>query len=82
LTDSQILAAVITYGVTLAMFFIGAISTGSDIVNELLNYVYVAYWCNSFYRGVISPTGLVYYLSFIALFLLFTVRKVESRRWR
>jgi ABC-2 type transport system permease protein len=82
LTDSQILAAVITYGVTLAMFFVGAISTGSDIVNELLNYVNVSYWCNSFYRGVISPTGLVYYLSLIALFLLFTVRKVESRRWR
>lgn len=82
LTESQIIAAVVTYGVTLALFFISAVSTNIEIIDKILNYLNVSYWSNAFYRGILSPSGFVYYLSFTALLLLLTVRKVESRRWR
>lgn len=82
LTESQIIAAVITYGVTLAMFFVSSITTNITVVDTILSYVDVSSWCGDFYRGVLSPSGFVYYISFTALFLLFTVRKTESRRWK
>ena len=35
-----------------------------------------------FTQGIIDTSGLIYYLSFIILFIFLTVRSVDSMRWR
>ncbi len=82
LTESQIVAAVISYGVMLALFFSGMIQTRVDFIDKILKYFNISSWSSDFFRGVISPTGVCYYVTFTCLFLFLAVRKVESRRWR
>ena len=82
LTESQIVAAVATYGVVLLLFFSSAITTNNHMIDAVLKYLNISVWANDFYRGVLAPKGAVYYLSFTVLFLILTVRSVESRRWK
>jgi ABC-2 type transport system permease protein len=37
---------------------------------------------DDFTRGVIDTSALIYYFSFIALFIFLTVRSIDSMRWR
>ncbi len=82
LTESQIVAAVITYGLLLALFFSSMISTGVDIIDEILGYFNISAWSDDFFRGIFSPSGIIYYVAFTALCLFLTMRKIESRRWK
>lgn len=82
LTENQVVAAVLTYGVTLLLFFTTQIHTGIGVIDYVLNYFQIAEWNNSFSMGIIAPSGVVYYVSFAALFVLLSMRKIESRRWR
>ncbi len=82
LTENQVVAAVVTYGVTLLLFFSSALNTGISAVDYIINFFSIAEWNNSFSMGVIAPSGVIYYLSFTFLFLLLSMRHVESRRWR
>ena len=82
LTESQVVAAVLTYGVTLLLFFSSWINTGIDFIDYIIGFFKIAGWNESFSMGVIAPSGVMYYLSFTFLFLLLSVRKTESRRWR
>ncbi len=80
-TESQIVAAVITYGVVMALLFISEVTVGIGFIDNILKYFSILEWANSFFRSIISLSGLVYYVSFTLVFLFATVRKVESRRW-
>ena len=82
LTENQVVAAVVTYGVTLLLFFLSILNTGIGIVDYIISFFSIADWNNSFSMGVIAPSGVIYYLSFTFLFLLLSMRKIESRRWR
>jgi ABC-2 type transport system permease protein len=37
---------------------------------------------DTFVRGIIDTTDIVYYLVLAGVFLFFTIRSLESRRWR
>lgn len=82
LTENQIVAAVLTYGVTLVLFFSSQLSTGVEIIDYIIKYFQISEWNESFLRGVIAPSGIVYYVSFTALFLVLSASQSESRRWR
>ena len=82
LTENQVVAAVLTYGVTLLLFFSSWINTGIGFVDYIIGFFQIAEWNESFSMGVIAPSGVVYYLSFTFLFLLLSARVTESRRWR
>ncbi|MCD8048297.1 MAG: ABC transporter permease [Clostridia bacterium] len=82
LTESQIVAAVVTYGLLLALFFSSMISIGIDLFDEILRYLNISIWSDDFFRGIFSPSGIIYYTAFTALCLFLTMRKIESRRWK
>jgi len=82
LTESQIVAAVLSYGIMLALFFSSAIKTNVDFLDKIIDYFDISSWSSDFFRGVISPTGVCYYVVFTLLFLFLAARKVESRRWQ
>ena len=82
LTENQVVAAVLTYGVTLLLFFSSLISTGVEVIDCIMGFFQIAEWNEGFSIGMIAPSGVVYYLSFTFLFLLLSIRQLESRRWR
>lgn len=82
LTENQIVAAVLTYGITLALFFSSMIRTSIPFVDNIIKFFQISAWNESFSRGVITLSGVMYYLSFTILFLVLSSRQIESRRWR
>lgn len=82
LTDNQIVAAVISFGFILFMWIIGwAAQAAGAQLGQLLDYISLVSHMESFLKGVIDSSDVVYYLSFIALGLFLTYRVVDSRRW-
>jgi ABC-2 type transport system permease protein len=83
LTDNQIVSAVIGFGFTLFMWIIGwgANAAGAGL-GDLLKYLSLIDHLESFTKGIIDSSDVVYYLSFIALGLFLTHRMLDSNRWR
>ncbi|MBI4492429.1 MAG: ABC transporter permease subunit [Chloroflexi bacterium] len=83
LTQNQIVAAVLTFGVLLLLWLSDAL-TGivRGPVGDLARYLSVNGHFNDFPRGVISTTDLIYFLSIIAACLFLTVVALQTRRWR
>ena len=83
LTESQIVAAVISFGVLLFVLVIpwaagsvgpfwGAVLKGFSVVEHF----------DSFAKGVLDTADITYFISFFALFLFMTLRVLESKQWR
>lgn len=81
MTESQFVAAVITYGVIMAVQFVTGFNTGYELLDSALKYLCILDWSNEFYYSIISVSNVFYYLSFTGVFVFATARKVESRRW-
>jgi len=75
LTDNQIIAAVISFGLALFMWIIGwgSQSAGPGL-GQLFEYLSLITHLEHFLKGLISSSDLVYYLSFI-LFRVFDILK-------
>jgi ABC-2 type transport system permease protein len=83
LTESQIVAGALTFGIFLALWVMDFSIRGSDsAIGQLLQYLSVIRHFDDFTRGVIDTTALVYYASFISLFVFLAVRSIDSMRWR
>ncbi len=83
LTDNQIIAAVISFGFALLMWIIGwAAQAAGPEAGQVLQYLALIGHLESFLKGVIDTSDLVYYVSFIFFGLFLTHRVLESRRWR
>ena len=83
LTDNQIIAAVISFGLALFMWIIGwGAQAGGSGLGQLLEYLSLITHLEHFLKGLISSSDLVYYLSFIFFGLFLTHRVLESSRWR
>ena len=52
------------------------------IIIKVLNWFSVLNRFEGFYMGVFKLSDVVYYISFIAVFLYITVNTIEKRRWR
>ena len=83
LTENQIIAAVLTFGAFLLLWVLdlGAQGAGSTL-GEVLQYLSVIRHYDDFTRGIIDTSALVYYASFLFIFIFLTVRSVDSMRWR
>ena len=83
LTSNQIVSAVLAFGLLILMLVMaGAGGFVSGAPAEVMSYISLSVHLGDFVKGVIDTTDIVYYLSFIALFLFLTVRSLETRRWR
>lgn len=86
LTQSQIIAAMISYAIGLALFLLSLRSLMSapptGWVTDLFQYISMTDHMQDFARGVVDTRCLIYYGSFTTLFLFLTVKVVEARRWK
>jgi len=83
LTDNQIIAAVISFGLALFMWIIGwGAQAGGSELSQLLEYLSLITHLEHFLKGLINSSDLIYYFSFITFGLFLTHRVLESSRWR
>lgn len=84
ITESQIVAAVSTYGVLILTLLLGTVA--SNVSNEVI--VKILLWLSPVQRfsdftiGVLSLEPVIYYISITVLFLFFTILSIEKRRLR
>jgi ABC-2 type transport system permease protein len=83
LTENQLIAAVLTFGIFLILWVIdfGARGAGSNL-GTVLQYLSVTRHYDDFTKGVIDTSSLIFYLSFVLLGIFLTLRAVDSMRWR
>ena len=83
LTENQIIAAVIGFGVFLLLWAIGWLSNfvGPGL-GKILSYLSIFEHFDDFAKGVIDTRDIVFYLSFIFFGLYLTYRSLDSSRWR
>ena len=83
LTENQIVAGFGTFGVLLAFWVIGwGAEFSGGTLRTVLQYLSMTEHLDGFSRGLIDTKDLVYYGSAIGLALFFTLRSLESKRWR
>jgi len=83
ITENQIIAAVTAFALLLLFWIIGwQQEIGASGWKGFFAALSMMDHYDPFIRGVIDTRDLVYYLSFIFLFLFLTKRQLESRRWR
>jgi ABC-2 type transport system permease protein len=83
LTKNQIVAGAITFGVCLLLWVLEWVSGyDSSPWAHVLSYISVVTHFDSFGRGVIDSKDTIFYATVIFLGLFFTVRSMESLRWR
>lgn len=83
LTESQIIAAVVGMAVGLLMYMWGSITSmiGVDWITNVLNTVSFTDRYTTFTYGMLDLSAVVFFLSVIALFIFFTIRVLEKKRW-
>lgn len=83
LTENQIVAAAVSFGLLLLFWVIGwASSLVGQPMGNYLEYISLVKHLINFARGVIDTADVAYYLCFTAFFLFLTLRSLESKRWR
>jgi len=83
LTENQIIAAMGTYGIFL-LFIIIAFTSGvsPEWLEPLLVHLSFIKHLDQFAKGFINTRGIIYPINFTALFLIFTLESLKSKRWR
>jgi ABC-2 type transport system permease protein len=83
LTQNQIIAAVLAFGALLMFWIIGWTKTMvAPGTAALIEYISITQHLDNFAKGVLDARDVLYYVSFIMLFLFLTLRQMESYRWR
>jgi ABC-2 type transport system permease protein len=83
LTENQIVAAVVAFGILLSFWIIGWLANFvSGPVGAVLTHLSLLEHNDTFAKGVLDTKDVIYYLDFIALALFLALRSLESRRWR
>jgi ABC-2 type transport system permease protein len=85
LTDNQIIAFILAVVTTAILMLIGLPDVVEFFPAVVQRFVSDLSLLSHFYsvgRGVIDTRDMIYYLSIIFLFLYFTIRSVETRKWK
>ncbi len=83
LTENQLVAAVITFFLLLFFWISGwAGELTRGIWKSFFDNLSVFRHFDSFRKGVIDSTDILYYVGMIFLFLFYSVKMVDSYRWR
>jgi ABC-2 type transport system permease protein len=82
LTTSQIVAYVSAFGVLLLLWSLGSVGAYLGGVSAtLFDFVSLTRHYDDFTRGILDSRHLIYYLTWIFLFLALSVRSLGLRRW-
>ncbi len=84
LTENQIIAAVMSFGILLSLWiigFMGQILAGT-IAGNILSYLSLITHFDNFNKGLIDTGDIAYAIGMIALGLFMTHRVVDSQKWK
>lgn len=85
LTESQVIAAVLSFALLFIGFLMqqitGLISSSENVVTKVLNALCTQTHLENFCNGILDVTGIVYYVSGTVLFLFLTCQLVQKHRW-
>lgn len=83
LTESQIVAAVMSIAAGLLIFFLDSIagSLGIELLTSIFSAISFTTPYQNFALGIIKLSDIIFFLSVTVLFNFFTVRILERRRW-
>ena len=83
LTQSQIVAAIATFGVSIILLVIDQVSSmvTNTAVQKLIEWISFNSRYTPFTKGILDVSSMIFFLSVIAVFVFLTARKLESRRW-
>lgn len=86
LTESQVIAAVITFGALFLGYVMSGIcnmiSSTGNFLTEVLSAFDMVSRFDTFLNGSLQMTSVVYYVSFVLLFLILTVQSIQKRRYQ
>ncbi len=83
LTESQIVAAVISFGILLLFFVISwASQSVGPFFGKILKELSIIEHFDSFSKGLIDTSDIIFYINFTILFFFLTLRILESKQWR
>ena len=84
LTVSEINAAIGTFAVSILLVIIGQISSSvsGTWIAEVVTWISFESRYDPFTQGQFNLSSVVYFISVMAVFVFFTTRKIESRRYR
>lgn len=84
LTENQIIAAFISFGVILSLWLIGALGAlaGETAVGHVLSYISFSEHFRRMVRGLLAMKDVVYYLSGVALMWFATHQAIDAYRWK
>ncbi|MGA6828705.1 ABC transporter permease [Nitrospira sp. NS4] len=84
MTENQIVAAFLSFGMLLIIWLISGLGTlmGDTTLGQVISYVSFMEHYDRLVRGLIDTKDLVYFFSSLVLMLFLTHRVVESSRWK
>jgi ABC-2 type transport system permease protein len=84
LTENQIVAAFLSFGLLLVVWLLGGLGSllGDTPLGNAVSYLSFIEHFDRLVRGLVDTKDLVYYLSGLILTLFLTHRVVESHRWK
>ena len=83
LTENQVIAAVASFAVMLTLWMLDGISTlvSSPLVQQIFASISISQRYSEFTLGLFDVSNVLFFLSIIAVFIFFTIRVFEKRRW-
>ena len=86
LTRSQIIAAMVSFALGIALFLISFLAPGVSTLPgwfpKILKHMSMMDHMREFVRGTVDSRAIVFYLSATVFFLFLNCKVVESRRWK
>lgn len=84
LTENQIVAAFVSFGILLTIWLISGLGTllGDTTAGHVVSYISFMEHYDRLVRGLIDTSDLVYFGSSLVLMLFLTHRVVDSTRWK
>jgi len=82
LTENQIVAAIVTFGILLSFWIIGWLAAFvSGPMGAVLTHLSILEHNDTFAKGVLDTKDVIYYVDFTVLALFLALRSLEARRW-
>jgi ABC-2 type transport system permease protein len=84
LTENQIIAAFLSFGLILGLWVLGALSTafGDTTMGSILSYLSFTQHYERLIRGLLNIKDLVYYISGMALMWFAAHQAIDAYRWK
>lgn len=83
LTENQIIAGVLTFGVILLLWMVDSLAQGAAATTrEVLTHMSILGHLDDFLAGVLALSHVVFYLSLMTLGLFLTYRALDTMRWK